>query len=842
MASAELRILDPEEVRRCLRDIVALSTLPAVWTGVDPLRIAESLAASLFATLEPEFIYVRFNGDGEHPPLDVVQTDRHHTTTLPETTRREMLEWARNHDPDELLELPRPDGQALLNISVRTLGSNGELGLLAAAFSHERHPSEAHRLAMNVGASQATIALANAHLMRSLRQSEERDRQANEALAARLQDLERMNVDLQRTRRAALESERRLATLVSNLPGMAYRCRNDQDLTMEFISDGVRAVTGYEPADFTSGRVRWPDLWHPEDIPWTDQVVHDALRQGRSFELEYRIGRRDGSFRWVWEKGVGIFEDGPEPVAFEGFVSDITDRKYAEEALRESEERFREMADNAPVMAWVTDANGCCTFLSKRWYEFTGQTPAASSRPGWVDEVHPDDRDQVRRALEHANARREPFHLECRLRRRDGEYRWAIGSAVPRIAAGGEFLGHIGSVIDITERREAEDALRASAKALWEADRLKDEFLATLSHELRTPLTSILGWSQMINSSDIADPEVREGLDAISRAARIQSQLIEDVLDVSRIVSGKMRLERRPTRLAEVIEAAVETVTPAAEAKSIELLHSVDSGVGIVAVDPARIQQVVWNLLSNAIKFTPAGGNVRLRVERAGDEVVIEVSDDGPGIPEEFLPHIFERFRQADSTSRRLHAGLGLGLALTKDLTELHGGRVSVDSEGGKGAVFTVIIPAPSELRQKSSPRAVREEPRNAVALSGVRIIFVDDDEDARTMFGLMLRKQGADAVVVPSVAEALSMLDAFNPDVVVTDVAMPERNGYDLLEEIRSRARYEHLPVLALTAHGRRPSTQSPSARTFSRYLTKPIDEKVFIDVIARAAASRQL
>ena len=368
-------------------------------------------------------------------------------------------------------------------------------------------------------------------------------------------------------------------------------------------------------------------------------------------------------------------------------------RHEAGEILRESEQRFREMADAAPVMTWVADPSGHCTFLSRSWYEFTGQTPATGLGMGWIDAVHPGDRERSAAIFRAAVEQQEPFSLDYRLRRADGEYRWAIDSALPRRTAAGEYHGHIGSVIDITDRKLAEEALRTSADALREADRLKDDFLATLSHELRTPLTSILGWSQLLLQLRGEDEELRIGIEAIARSARVQAELVEDVLDISRITTGRMRLDRRQAPLAPVVEAALITIRPAAQAKQIELRAELDPALGSLFIDPDRVQQVVWNILSNALKFTPAGGRIDVRAFRNGQSAIIEVADTGPGIPAAFLPHIFERFRQVDNSSRRSHSGLGLGLALTKSLVELHGGSITAESEEGKGATFRVALP-----------------------------------------------------------------------------------------------------------------------------------------------------
>ncbi|HEX6243040.1 MAG TPA: PAS domain S-box protein, partial [Polyangiales bacterium] len=353
-----------------------------------------------------------------------------------------------------------------------------------------------------------------------------------------------------------------------------------------------------------------------------------------------------------------------------------TGRKLAEVELQESEARFRNMADHAPVMLWVTDAAGQCQYLNRAWYGFTGQTEADALGVGWLEAVHPDDAERAGEVFQQANARREPFSLEYRLRRHDGVYRWAIDAAAPRFGPGHEFLGYIGSVTDISshkqneERREAVLKLEQSGRArAEEASRMKDEFLAMISHELRTPLSAVLGWVQMLMAGTLGPEKQRQALAVIERNARSQAQLIDDLLDVSRILSGKLRLEVEPTDLDMVVAQAAESVKPAADAKGIRLQVTLDSS-SVVMGDPTRLQQVVWNLLSNAVKFTPKQGRVLVVVARRDSHVEIVVEDTGQGISIEFLPHVFERFQQADSGTGRRTGGLGLGLSIVKHLVE----------------------------------------------------------------------------------------------------------------------------------------------------------------------------
>lgn len=360
-------------------------------------------------------------------------------------------------------------------------------------------------------------------------------------------------------------------------------------------------------------------------------------------------------------------------------------RLESTDALRLSEKRFRNMADNAPVMIWVTDSQGICTYLNAQWYQFTGTTPAQGLGHGWLESVHPDDREQSGNIFLNANARQEGFQLEYRLRRWDGQYRVAIDAAVPWFGDDGDFLGYIGSVIDVTDLKQVEQRLR-------EADRVKDEFLAMVTHELRSPLTTIQGWAELLAEDDPEPDDLRLGLEIISSSTRQQALLLEDLLDIIRIRSGHLRIELAPLTLDRLLASALESVRLTAAANNITLEFRCEPDVGLVSGDAARLQQVIGNLLSNAIKFTPAGGRICLSLHRDGQQALIQVTDSGRGIAAEFLPHVFEPFRQA--SVKQVQEGLGLGLAIVSRLVELHAGSIQAESPGlGQGATFKIWLP-----------------------------------------------------------------------------------------------------------------------------------------------------
>lgn len=593
--------------------------------------------------------------------------------------------------------------------------------------------------------------------------------------------------------------------------------------TSAYVSPEYRELYGLgdEPYDFS----RWLDLVHAQDRDRIEAAAHELFDGGgRDWAVEFRINHPTRGLRWLSGAGTLQRNEAGQPIRFAGINFDITERKEAEEKIARLAERLRLITDAVPALISYIDSDGRYRFVNRGYVEWFGH--ALEDIEGkHVSEVLGDEAFQrVRPHLESALAGRRA-HFEARLPYRTGGTRYIRAEYVPDVRSDGSVAGLYAMVVDLSERKLAEEALEHSAQALREADRLKDEFLATLSHELRTPLTAILGWSQLMAEGPAEERELATALDAITRSAKAQMQLIDDVLDVSRITTGKMRLDLRSAEIQKVVEAAVETIRPSAEAKAIELSFEADAGIEPLQIDPDRIQQVAWNLLSNAIKFTPLRGRVEVAVRREGDEVVLSVEDNGPGISPEFVPHLFERFRQADSSSRRAHSGLGLGLALARDLVELHGGRIGVKTEPGRGARFTVALPLLHEdPADMSNPRRARASADPA--FPGARIILVDDDSDARTVFGAMLRREGALVMEATSVDEALDVLGRFEPQLVITDIAMPERDGYDLVSEVRARG--ANVPVVALTAQ----STEVTKAKSaaFDRLLAKPIEKMELI------------
>lgn len=408
---------------------------------------------------------------------------------------------------------------------------------------------------------------------------------------------------------------------------------------------------------------------------------------------------------------------------------------------------------------------------------------------------------------------------------------------------------------EIAVRNEAEERLRMSlareqiARAEAEtANRMKDEFLATVSHELRTPLNAIIGWSHLLGSGRIDEPTAIRAVETIERNARAQAQLIEDILDVSRVITGKLHLNTGPVDVASVINAAIDSVQLAADSKSIQLEVTLDPSARRVSGDASRLQQVVWNLLSNAIKFTPSGGRVEVRLEHAASSVQISVTDSGPGITSDFLPFIFDRFRQADGTSTRRYGGLGLGLAIVRHLVELHGGTVHADSKGeGLGATFTIRLPftpvAERALTSGAAGSFTNDETRGVrrplANLDGIKVLLVDDDRDNLQILIVVLTERRASVQAASSVAEALKMLEWYKPDVLVSDLAMPGEDGFSLISKMRALEANsgKQTPAVALTAYVRVEDRARALTAGFNLFVAKPVEPDELVEAIANLA-----
>ena len=442
-------------------------------------------------------------------------------------------------------------------------------------------------------------------------------------------------------------------------------------------------------------------------------------------------------------------------------------------------------------------------------------------------------------------------HYETIRVRKDGTPIAISLTVSPIKGPNGDIIGASKIARDITEQRQARKELDEAYRQAEESSRLKEEFLATISHELRTPLSAILGWARMLRLGQLSKENAAKALDTIERNARAQAQLIDDLLDVSRIVTGKLRMDVRPSDPNSFIDAAVEAVRPAAEAKGVRVQKVIDTGLISIPGDPVRLQQVIWNLLSNAIKFTPRGGRVQIRSERVNSHLEIVVSDTGQGISPDFLPHVFDRFRQADQKASRQHGGMGLGLAIVRHLVELHGGNVSATSEGeGQGATFTVRLPIspiyqvdPSGARVHPAARDLLPANDTTERLDGLRILIVDDEPDTRDLLRQGLEYCGANVRLAGSAAEAVDAIVAEIPDILISDIGMPGIDGYDLIRQIRELPADAggKVPAVALTAYTRVEDRLQALRAGYDMHVPKPVELAELVAVAASVVRRQQ-
>ncbi|MGE3779997.1 MAG: response regulator [Pirellulaceae bacterium] len=534
-----------------------------------------------------------------------------------------------------------------------------------------------------------------------------------------------------------------------------------------------------------------------------------------------------------------------EPPVLIATVKAYLRTREAENEVRRSEAKFRAVFDNAingialltTELAYLDVNPSMCALLQRPLQSIVG-LPLLD----FVQEEHQEQAAHIDDALRQRGAWRgvlpfwrcdgEPVHLEWNISHHSEPHIW------------------LAIVSDVTARihfeREREELLLSERAARTDAERanqLKDDFLATLSHELRTPLSAIVGWSQVLKMSGVGSPTLTEAVEAIDRNAKAQVQLIDDLLDVSRITSGKLRLDVQSVDPSTLVEGALSAILPAAEAKGIQVSKALDPTAGPVHGDPTRLQQIVWNLVNNAVKFTSKGGRVHVTLKRADTHIELAVADTGIGINSHLKTRIFERFRQGDSSTTREYGGLGLGLAICKQLVEMHGGSIYAESEGeNRGSTFFVVLPispfrageVPDESRPSSSGQAVARR-ADPAKLSGVRVLLVDDDPDARSFLMRIVSESGAESKVVDSVAHALAAIDEFQPQVLVSDLGMPVQDGFDLIRELRARGHgFKELPAIALTAYARPDDRRRVLMAGYQVHIPKPVDPRELTAAIA--------
>jgi len=593
---------------------------------------------------------------------------------------------------------------------------------------------------------------------------------------------------------------------------------------------------------------KWVNFWQDE----SRQEVEAAIAVAKSNEVSRFQGlcpTVKGTKKW-WDVIVTPMLDE------EGRVSqllatsrDITDRKQTEIAFQESEERLRLATDAARLGTFDWDIPTQQVTWNRFHRTLLGYAPELSSSfAAWERRVHPDDLAGVTAALQLAQDSNTNYSCEYRVIWEDDSLHWLAALGRFYYDSDNRPLRMTGIIQDITDRvqieRDRERILQQKQAALAESERvnrIKDEFLAILSHELRSPLNPILGWTKLLQTRKLDEAKTIAALATIERNAKAQCQLIDDLLDMARVLRGKLSLNMAPVDLLLVIESAIDTVQTAAIVKSIQI-HAVLSDIRQVSGDAVRLQQIIWNLLTNAVKFTPSGGRIDIRLEQIDNQAQITITDTGKGISPDFLPHIFESFRQEDASVTRNHGGLGLGMAIVYQLVEAHGGTVTADSPGeGKGATFTVRLPLLNVNSKKNQSSPSREQ---NLDLTSIRVLVIDDEPDSRELLAVMLTQAGAEVMSVASAAEFLAALESFQPDVAVSDIGMPEVDGYTLLRQVRSLSLEQggQVPAIALTAYAGEIDRQHAIAAGFQKHIAKPIEPDQLVVAIVSLLSGRSL
>ncbi len=693
----------------------------------------------------------------------------------------------------------------------------------------------------------------------------------------------------------------------------ALRCLLHQDFAVILLDVQMPGMDGFETATLirNRGRSRHTPIIFLTAFSTSDQMLFKGYALGA---VDYLLKPLDPN---ILTSKVTVFVELFKKT--EAVNQQTAQLVAVNTELRQSEERFRSLSTCSPVGIFETDTEGDCKYTNPRYQAICGLKASESLEKKWLESVHPEDRERAIASWSAYICEGREYSEEFRFQAAHGNIRWVQVRSSPMLSSQGDLLGYVGTLEDITERKQAEEVraqvireqtARQEAEA---ANRMKDEFLAVLSHELRTPLTSMLGWSKILRAKKLDEKATSRALEAIERNAISQMQLIEDILDVSRIIRGQLRLNVSAVNLISVMEAALEAVRPLAEPKDIQLSTVLDTSIGSVYGDPARLQQIVWNLLTNAIKFTPKGGRVEVRLskhfglpisdfptERYANGVSststsfsttqsndfgleshsenldssnteesnnlksvlensdgrepnlklsaksqnsksqyaqIQVIDTGIGISFEFLPKVFERFRQADSTTTRSHNGLGLGLAIVRHLVELHKGTIFAQSSGsGQGATFTVRLPLLQDNRGNREATGKSSSPIASTPLAGLRVLVVDDEADTRNFLSFMFEEYGAFATAVASVDEALAVLEQAKPDILISDIGMSEQDGYTLIRKLRSLEPEKggRIPAIALTAYTREEDRLKALSAGFQQHLSKPIDPNKLIAAVA--------
>jgi two-component system sensor histidine kinase/response regulator len=645
--------------------------------------------------------------------------------------------------------------------------------------------------------------------------------------------------DLRQAEQQLRERERELDSLMGHLPGLAYRALADDHWTALFASKGMEDLTGYLADEFTSRRLNYGDIMLPEDRPATHEAVFTALRERRMYEAEHRIRHKDGSVRWIWARGHGVFAPDGSLRFIEGLNLDMTRQKRAEENLRESERRWRSLAEALPQLVWTATPDGSCDYFSTQWTQYTGVPASQLLGWRWLEVLHPDDREATRLSWSESVAGRGAYDVEYRIRRSDGAYRWFKTRGVPIRDSEGGMFKWFGTCTDITDGKLAEEELRLAKESAESANRAKDEFLTNVSHEIRTPMNAILGMTELALETSLTEHQ-RQYLATVKAAADHLLSLINDILDFAKIEAGRLELDPADFSLGSVLSSTLRALAVRAHKKGLELVCQQRPGVPDALVgDAGRLRQVLINLVGNAIKFTEFG-EVLVLVEDAGEhlpegEVCLRfaVTDTGIGIPPDKQAKVFRAFEQEDTSTTRKYGGTGLGLTIAARLVGLLGGSIEVESEPGRGSTFSFT----ARFRRGHAPpdRLASESP---FPLEGLPVLIVDDNETNRRVLEEYLR---GDKMEPAAVGDGVTAMDTLwhgvaqgHPySLVLLDGRMPDIDGLALASKIRQRKELSATRIILMTS-GDRPGDLARARQLgIAASLLKPLQRSELMETI---------
>jgi PAS domain S-box-containing protein len=623
------------------------------------------------------------------------------------------------------------------------------------------------------------------------------------------------------------ESEHELRSLADSISQLAWMAEPDGFIFWynrrwyEYTGTTAEEMTGWG----------WEKVQDPEFLPEVLKRWKNSIADGKPFEMEFPLKGADGIYRWFLTRANPVRGSSGKIIRWFGTNTDIDQMRNMSNALAKSERQLQQLADAMPQVVWIAEADGTVIYYNQRAAELSGIEQTTDRTWKWEPALHPDDLQTTIEAWETAVREEKPYSKEHRIKMKDGSFRWHLSRSFPAFDEMGDISKWYGTATDIHQIKEAEAEREHLLEEVKAANRAKDEFLAVLSHELRTPLNTIYGWTQMLQKGGFDRERISKAIEIIARNVRLQNTLIEDLLDVSRIISGKMRLEPENLSLVSIIQSAIDAALPAAEKKQITIEAKLDSEADEIFGDRHRLQQIISNLLTNSLKFTPSAGVITIELKRAADTALISVSDTGIGITPDLLPHIFDRFRQANASSKRKFGGLGLGLTIVKHLVELHSGTISAFSNGeNKGAVFTIEFPLqPQRITYADLKHSIdigENDLKIPKLLAGAQILIVDDDPDSLDLLCFALKQQGADVICCDSGHKALEQFQSRKFDLLISDLGMAEIDGYDLVRQLREQENYagnKLIPAIALTGYVSTEDRKRVLLAGFQIHLAKP-------------------